>query len=180
MTYEYAVYYKLLLLCGYKDDLEQYLDAALMEQDPLSDVVLELSSAGFDDKKKLSALNEYLRQVNDSDIDYDKSVFHLVMSFLRRKYTDDDMSMKDITDLMYQMAVLTERYFDEPWNTMYLMGILYGEAEEGYIDKNDYRRKFDAFLNDNICFCDYPPEYIPEPPKESLFKRLKNIIWGNR
>lgn len=179
MTYECAVYYKLLLLCGYKDDLEQYLDASLVEQNPLSGVVLELFSARCDDKKKLSALNEYLRQGNDSDIDYDKSVFHHVMSFLRRKYTDDDMSMKDITDLMYQIAIQTERYFDEPWNTMCLMGILYGEAEEGYIDKDDYQRKFDAFLNDNICFCDYPPENPPEPPKESLFKRLIKRIRGN-
>ena len=48
MTYEYAVYYKLLLLCGYKDDLQQYINDALVAQDPLSDIVLELSTAGSD------------------------------------------------------------------------------------------------------------------------------------
>lgn len=58
MTHEYAVFFKLLLLCGYKDDMEQYLDAALIEQNPISDVVLELCSTGLDDKKRLSILNE--------------------------------------------------------------------------------------------------------------------------
>ena len=172
MTYEYAAFFKFLLLCGYKDDMEQYLDTALVEQEPLSDIVLELSLAGSNDKKKLSILNEYLLQVKDSDIDYDQSVFAIVMSFLKRKYIEDAMSMKDITDLMYQIALHTERYFDEPWYTMYLMGDLFSEAEAGYIDKDDYQRKFDAFINDNICFCDYPHVL----PKESFFKRLINKI----
>lgn len=175
MTYEYAVFFKLLLLCGYKDDMEQHLDTALVEQEPLSDIVLELSMAGSDDKKKLSLLNEYLLQVKDSDIDYDQSVFPLLMSFLKRRYIEDAMSMKDITDLMYQIAIHTERYLDEPWNTMYLMGVLYSEAEAGYIDKDDYQRKFDAFINNNICFCDH----LPILPKESFFKKLIKKIRGN-
>ena len=49
MTYEYAVFYKLLLLCGYKDELQQYIDDALVDQDPLSNIVLELSTVGSDD-----------------------------------------------------------------------------------------------------------------------------------
>ena len=176
MTYEYAVFFKLLLLCGYKDDLEQYLDTALAEQDPLSDIVLELSWAGSDDKKRLSVLNQYLLQVKDPDIDYDRSVFTLVMSFLKRRYLEDAMSMKDVTDLMYQIAVHTERYLDEPWSTMYLMGDLFSESEAGYIDKEDFQRKFDAFLNDHICLRDAPSIL----PKEPFFKRLIKKIRRNR
>ena len=175
MTYEYAVYYKLLLLCGYKDELQRYIDDALVDQDSLSDIVLELSAVGSDDKKMLSVLNEYLLQVKDSDIDYDESVFDYVMSFLKRRYIEDAMPMKDITELMYRLAVHTERYLDEPWHTMYFMGDLFDEAEAGYIDKEDYQRKFEAFINDRVCFCDYPPIH----PKESLFKRLIKRIRGN-
>ena len=67
MTYEDAVYFKLVLLCGYKDELQAYVDKALIEQDPLSDVVLKLSAVGADDKKMLSVLNEYLLQVKDPE-----------------------------------------------------------------------------------------------------------------
>ena len=168
MTYEYAVYFKLLLLCGYKGELETYIDKALTVQDPLSDVVLKLSTAGADEKKMLSVLNEYLRQIKDSDIDYDRSVFALVMSFLKRKCVEDSMSMADITNLMYRIAVYTERYFDEPWQTMYLMGDMFDEAEAGYIDKEDYLRKFDAFIDNVICFSDYPPVQS----KKSFLRRI--------
>lgn len=156
MTHEYAVFFKLLLLCGYKDDMEQYLDAALIEQNPISDVVLELCSTGLDDKKRLSILNEYIRQVQDSDLDYE-TVFKLVMAFLKRRYVEETMSIRDMTGLMERIAVYTERYQDEPWQTMYVLGILFDEAEEGYIDKANYQRQFDAFVHDNICFCDDPP-----------------------
>lgn len=172
MSYEYAAFFRLLLLCGYSDDMERYLDTALAEQDPLTDIVLELAWAGSDGKKKLSALNSYLRQIKDSDIDYNGSVFWLVMAFLKRKYLEDAMSMKDLTDLMCRIAVHTERYFDEPWSTMYFIGESFAEAENGFIDKNDFQRGFDAFINDPVCFRAYPSA----PPKESLFKRLMRRI----
>lgn len=174
MTYEYAAYFKLLLLCGYKGDLEQYIDDALVEQNPLSDLVLELSTAGDNDKKVLSVLNKYLMRAKDSDIDYHKSVFDLVMSFLKRKYNDGTMSMQSLAGLMYQLAIYTERYLEEPWETMYFMGYLFDEAEAGYIDREDYQRKFDAFINDEVCFCDYPSTQS----KESFFKKLTKRIRG--
>ena len=175
MTYEYAVFYRLLLLCGYKDELQQYIDDALVDQDPLSNIVLELSTTGSDDKKMLSVLNEYLLQVKDSDIDYDVTVFDYVMSFLKRKYVKDAMPMKDITELMYRLALYTERYPDEPWYSMYLMSDLFNDAEAGYIDKENYQRKFEAFINDRTCLCDYPS--IQQ--KETFIKRLVKKIRGN-
>lgn len=75
------------------------------------------------------------------------------------------MSIKDIAGLMEQIALYTERYLDEPWETMYLLGSFFDESEKGYIDEADYRRKMDAFINDNIGVFDYPPML----PKESFF-----------
>ena len=172
MTFEHAVYFKLLLLCGYNDELQKYIDNALIEQNPLSDIVLELSTSSSNDKKMLSILNEYLLQIKDTDIDYDKTVFELVMSFLRIKYFEESMPMAEITGLMYKLAVYTKRYFDEPWHTMYFMGDLFSESEIGYIDKKDYQCKFTAFLNDGICFCDYPPVQA----KQSILKKILRKI----
>ena len=39
MTFEHAVYFKLLLLCGYNDELQKYIDNTLIEQSPLSDKI---------------------------------------------------------------------------------------------------------------------------------------------
>lgn len=174
MTYEYATYFKLLLLCGYTDELEQYIDCELEKQDELSDIILELSTAGSNGKKKLSILNEYIRKADESEIDYDKTVFELVMAFLRKKYTEDKMTVKDIVNLMYQIADYTERTLDNPWYTMWTMEELFYEAEEGYIDEEYFQSKFNAFIFNNSLI-EY--SYIePVRPKEPFFKSLLNKI----
>lgn len=153
MTYEYAVYFKLLLLCGYKDELQAYINNALIEQNPLSDVILELSQSD-NDKNTLSILNQYLSKVNDTDIDYNHTVFNLIMDFLKMHFTSGNLSMKEITDLMYKIALNTGRELEEPWQSMYFLGDFYAEAEEGYFDMDDFKRKFDAFINDKIYIWD--------------------------
>jgi hypothetical protein len=148
MTYEYAVYYKLLLLCGYTDELYNFIDQALIEQDPISPVVLDLSSAGTDKNKLLSVLNAYLLDVNDSDIDYNGTVLRLILAFLNRKYAQEAMPMAELTKLMCHIVDYTDRVYGDPWRTMFELGILFDEAESGYICKESYLRQFHAFLND--------------------------------
>lgn len=175
MTYEYAVYFKLLLLCGYEDELQRYLDDALMTQNPLSELVLELCTVHSDGKKMLSVLNEYLRHAKDSDIDYDNTVFGYVMLFLKREYTDNLMPIREITGLMHQLAVCSERDSEEPWYTMYILGVLFEEAEAGYIDKADYLRKFEAFIDNRVCFRDYPATRSKETLFKKAFKKIRRI-----
>ena len=168
MTFEQAAYFRLLLLCGYGEELEKYLDTALEEQEPLTDIVLELATCGPDEKRILSILNSYIWQVKESEIDYDEAVFPMVMSFLRRKDQDQRLSAKEMTDLMYKIARNSDRYMGEPWLTMYLLGDRYSDMEAGYLDRNVFWNEFHAFLYHNVCFCDYPAE----KPKESLWKRM--------
>lgn len=174
MTYEYAVYFKLLLLCGYTDELERYTDCELEKQSELSDLILELSTAGSDGKKKLSILNEYLRTTDETEIDYDKTVFELVMAFLRKKYTEDKMTAKDIVDLMCRIANYTERTLDNPWYTMWNIGEIFYGVEEGYNDEEYFQSEFNAFILDKQLI-EY--SYIePIQLKEPFFKRLLNKI----
>ncbi len=171
MTYEYAIYFKLLLLCGYTDELQNYIDNALIEQNPLSDIVLELSQNN-NDKKILTILNQYLSNTDDSNIDYDHTVFNLIMDFLKKHYTSGNLNIKEITDLMNKIATNTNRYLEEPWQTMYYLGDFYGEAEEGYFDMDDFKRKFDAFINDKIyIFNDTETE-----PKLSFFQMCSMLL----
>lgn len=146
MTYPQAAYFKLLLLCGQKDELQQYIDNALLTQNPLSEIILELSTAGQDKNKLLSVLNEYLIKATASEVDYDNAVFDLVMSLFQRMYLEDKASIEEITRLMYQIAVKTERYSHDPWNTMYLYGNLYDEAMSEYIEPKSYMNSLDEFI----------------------------------
>lgn len=172
MPYEYAVYFKLLLLCGFPEELQQYVEQALLEQDPLSEIILSLSLTGSDPGLRLSVLHAYLLQASDADLD-DSVVFDLVLSFLQKKYRDSAWPLKSIAGLMYRLAVNTERYDDEPWSTMYCLGSLFEEAEAGFLDQAEYLQKLEAFLCHKTPFCS-----APALPKESRCQRLLRKIRG--
>ena len=166
MTFEQAVYFKLLLICGFNDELNDFVEKSLYEQTPIANIIMELSMAQ-DEKKLLLVLNEYLRQINDEDIDYN-IVFNYVLSFLRKIYKEEIMAKSELAGLMHKISLLTERYTDEPWQTMFVLGSLYDEAESGYIEREEYLRQFDNFIMEGICLKDYPNSN----PKESFFKKI--------
>ena len=89
MTYEQAVYFKLLILCGYFDEYEQFLDHVLEKQELFSDVVVDLAFCGSDRKRVISVLTSYISGDSEAEIDYDGTVFCMLLSFfgacIRRK-----------------------------------------------------------------------------------------------
>ena len=120
----------------------------------------------------LSILNEFLLDVNESGIDYDQTVFALVMDFLRTRAAEG-MPAKELCHLMYRLALSSERYFDEPWHTMYYMEDLHDEAEmDIYVSKGDFCRKFHAFLSDGICLS----AYHSLPAKNSVFTGIRKLF----
>ena len=171
MTYEYAVYFRLLLLSGYDGELQEYIDTALENQDPVSDIVLSLSTVGADNKKLLCVLNEYIRKTDESEIDYDTTVFGLILSFLRKKRSE--LSDKELTSLMYCFACNSGREHNDPWHIMLTFGVLYEDAVLGYVDKNNYLHELDLFLNDGVCLCDYPLKTCKEPFFKRVLSRFK-------
>ena len=95
MTFEQATYYKYLLLCGYTDELNQHIDTSFSREDPLSDVILNLSACGSDNKKILTVLNDFISTVPEEKIDNNK-VFLLVLNFLRRQYFEEKIEERGI------------------------------------------------------------------------------------
>ena len=153
MTVEEAVYYKYLLLCGYAGELEEYVDRALEEEDPLSNIILELSTCGSSHNRILEVLNSFNLSVPKEQIDQSR-IFSLVLDFLRRLYKEENMPMDKLTELMYRISVQTEDAWEEPWHTMNIMGDLYNEAQIGFICMDSYTKVFNDFLNEGICL--YP------------------------
>ncbi len=149
MTYEYAAYLRLLLLCGYREELDRYIDNALTTQNSPSDLTLALLSSRSDDKAALSVLNADLMDGNDTDIDYDNTVFDLILAFLQKKYQAKALSMKAVTELMHRIALYTEQR-NEPWYSMYSMNSLYEETEAGYLDKAGFLQAYEQFLNHKV------------------------------
>ncbi len=171
MTYEYAEYFKLLLISGYSDELWKYVDIALAEQDNLSDIILELSSVGKDDNKALSAINGYLQNADRFDMNHDDIVFKLVVAFLKKQYDGNTMSLKELAGFIYKISISTEKHLDEPWYQMFMFGSFYDDAEAGYLSMDDYKREFELFINGKESGVDYL-DFPPVQKKKSFFKKI--------
>ena len=174
MTFEQAMYYKYLLICGYSDELNKHINICLNDENPISDIILNLSTCGFDNKKILAVLNDFVLNVPEDQIDYDK-VFAFVLTFLRSQYIEEKVPIEKLTDLMYQISVLTENELENPWWTMYTLGDLYSEAKAGYITMESFMGVFESFINKGICIESstvQPPQRKPLFIKQ-LFAKLK-------
>lgn len=177
MTYEQAVYFRLLLICGYTEELDTFVDAALKKQEPITDIILNLAFCGSDLCRSLSVLKEYIQQVNESEIDYD-TVFQYVLPFLRRKYYDEKMPIDQLIDIMFLIAYETDKYFDEPWQTMYLLGDYYEAAKSGYCyDMDDIMCKCNAFLQNGIPL---DPSRLQPAKKESKIKKWFHSVFKHK
>ncbi len=150
MTVEEAIYYKYLLLCGYPGELEGYVDEALEREDPISPIVLDLSTCSSNHNDTLSVLNSFIIPTPEERIDHNK-VFSLVLAFLRRLYREEGIPMDKLTELMYRISVLTDKACEDPWFTMNTMGDLYYEAQIGFITMDSYCEIFHRFINEGIC-----------------------------
>ncbi len=150
MTFEQAMFFKVMLLNGHPEELLRYIDSALEAQDPISNIVLELSFATSDDRSLLHLLNEYIETASLADIDFDGVLMDMFLSFFRKKYREENMSVDELTYLMYKCALVYAPW-DKMWDTatsklwrvMYYMHEYYE-----FCDKNEFFAMIDAFLDE--------------------------------
>ena len=152
MTLEKAAYFRLLLLLGYDEELKAYVDQALEEQESISEIVLALSTAEMEHKDHLRVINEFLNRADPANIAYDTEVYDLVCRFLYKKFTDKDMELGALADLMLRLCVATERWVDEPWLKMYRLACLWDEAEIGIIDREKHLAEIRTLLRPKLKY----------------------------
>lgn len=123
MTYEQAAFFKILLSLGYREELNSFINTALEAEEPLSDIILELSFAGDDINRLVSLLNEYARSARRA-VDYDGAVLSLLLNFLRKKRLSG-MSVAETSALMHRASMLRPNFWDESadrrWFVMYIL-----------------------------------------------------------
>ena len=146
MTIEQAFYYKIMLICGYSDELFEYIENTLNEQTSYEEVIVDLAFCGYNEKQMLSVLESYIRQKKEI-VDYDVFV-DSIFSFLQNKYLDSETSVESLVKLMYRIGQLSDLNEErtEPWFTMMIFDTLYEDAEEGYIDKDGYLACLKSFI----------------------------------
>lgn len=146
MRNEEVFFYKLMLLCGYPEEVNQAISTALDHQNPIEPDILDLSACGNDAKKQLSVLNAILARAGEELLDH-QAVFELVRQFLHQQYTGG-MDIPALVKLMYRIAIETGWWDEDPWNTLYLMEDYYDDACAGIKGLNHFLHGIEHFLSD--------------------------------
>ena len=147
MSREEAYYHRILLACGYDSEYDKWLES-LLEEEPLSDLALDLVSCGSDNKGIIGCLENYCR---DAVLDAEK-VCDLLRGFLRNLNYSGKMDIEELAETMNMFAKSYD-YGDhilDLHSGMYDMLFLweyYDLIDTGVIKRDAYEKALLAFIN---------------------------------
>ena len=100
MTREDAYYERIMLLCGYWDNYDEWLDFYLKTENPLSNILLELLDCHGDIKEIEHRLNLYCLE---SPFD-EESVYVRLRSYLRDGYKNKTLTEDDVMSALFRFS----------------------------------------------------------------------------
>lgn len=175
MAVEQAFYFKIMLICGYSDELFEYIENTLNEQTSYEEVIVDLAFCGYNEKQMLSVLEAYIRQKKEK-VDYDV-IIESIFNFLQNKYLDSETSVDALVKLMYKIGQLSDLNEEqtEPWFTMTIFDEFYEDAEKGYIDKDEYLEYLKSFIFERKYYNEIQ-FYKPVIQQSKIKIYLQNLI----
>ena len=178
MNREDAYYYKILLMSGLYDGYDEWLDGYLNTENPLSDIVLNLSLCGSDINKTISCLHHYC---GERDFD-EKFVCEKLRLFLKNGYHTGRFSKEEVVSYMYRFANAHGDPGDFEialWDSMYYMDDYHSLAKDGIISWKRFDFAFLSFLNNGTPVdSDQLWNRSARKPK-SLFWRIAKLFKKN-
>lgn len=178
MKFEDAFFYKNLLVLGYEDSFDEWLASYLESEDPLSDIVLELSCCSSDVKKTISLLHDYCAgQPLDEFV-----VCDMWRLFFKEAYYSNRMSKEKLFSDMYRLAVIIcdsgdfDIYDISLWGSIYFLEDFCYLVKDGIISQESFDDAFFSYL-DNGTPIDFELIWRKNRQKKpSLFDRVKRFF----
>ena len=140
MTPEQAQYYLLMLRMGEYEEYDAALDRLLVEQDPLSPLVLELAFCMSDRRETISVLHNFL-------LDHPAEETQLMesqLAYVRKKYSEKAMTALQAADYLYGLIVANG--WNEPWFDLWQYCDVCELYEDGLISQTVFEQCFEAAL----------------------------------
>ena len=174
MTLERAYYHKLMLEVGLTERFDQELDELLEQEDPLSDLVLALSTCGGDRNEQIHILNEFVLSVRKEQIDKD-AVFSMVADDFLSRYENGSEDLEQMLRQMHTVANASGFDADDPWASMDTLYYLYDDIECGWTTEAKLRQALVKLLRDKASVFE-PPQPKSEKKINQFFRDLKRLF----
>ena len=140
MTPEQAQYHLLMLRMGEYEEYDAALDRLLVEQDPLSPLVLELAFCMSDRRETISVLHNFLL---DHPAD-EAQLMESQLAYVRKKYSEKAMTALQAADYLYGLIVAND--WNEPWFDLWQYCDVCELYEDGFISQTVFEQCFEAAL----------------------------------
>lgn len=177
MKREDAYYHMILLKFGLDDGYFDWLDKYLNEEDPLSDIVLELASCGSSIDKIISCLYRFCGEEKFDEA----AVRDRLRLFLKEEYRSGRMNKEGVILNMYRFACYHgapygAEFDEDVWGSMFYMEDYYCLTQSGLLSKEKFNLVFYSYLNEGvrIDMRDSKPAKITW--KDKLFSGMKRLF----
>ena len=169
MTPDQAQYYLLMLRMGEYDEYDRELDRLLEEQDPLSELVLELAFCMSDRRETISVLHNFLL---DHPADEEK-LMQSQLDWVRTQYREKAMTALQAAQYLDKLTHIHSGA--DPWWELYAYMDDYELYKGGFISLAVFEKCFDSYFLHGI---DLDPWQLQqeETRQKSLLGRLRDLI----
>lgn len=130
LSFEQALYYKLLCQLGYTEEIDAYIEEELLKKEDCEGILLDLAWCASDLGKYVEVLTAYLKGAEVDNL----LVCQMLKEFVARRYDAMDFEIETCAKTLYQFAVMSEKDAEEGFDEMYRIGIELEEVVDGYGD----------------------------------------------
>lgn len=166
MTPERAAYHLLMLQVGLREAFDQEFDEALEHEDPLSKLILDLTSHASDLNGCISVLQNFCCD-HPPDID---EVYDLVWLDLCERFRSGSLTDAELANLAWTLAEDAEVWAAD-WRDFRTLWYYYDEFYDGTILGERYLQCRELFLTQRAC----SPEPTPAP-KKTFLQRIRELF----
>lgn len=144
MTPERAQYHLLMLRMGEYAEYDRELDRLLEEQDPLSDLVLELAFCMSDRRQTISVLHNFLL---DHPAD-PAGLYRAQLDWLHAQC--DSKAMSPAAMCQYMLFLMQQNDYADPWCELYSYVYEYELYDEGLISEAVFEKCFLSHFSQGV------------------------------
>ena len=143
LTYEEAYFYKLILLCGFYEEVNEWIDNITTNIDVLEGIYLDLVCNQDNLNELISCLYSY---ICNNKID-DKGLCDRLRLFIKEKIDKGEISYEEAANSLCGFAIKSEKWEEEPWKDFYMISVYGDYMDGGFLDVEDYHKIVSEFVN---------------------------------
>ena len=172
LSFDDAMFYKLLLQSGFKEDVDKWIDDLINNNTSLEGIYLDLACCPNDLNDIISCLHNY---IGDNHIN-NKEVCDRLRYFIKSNLDNDEIT---IEQAIKALAIFcSDKIHDEFWSDFFIVGIFEDYMMRGFLDKEKFLDMVRNFINTGkrLDSDKFWKSRDKEQKKENKYKILSAVV----